>query len=372
MKIDLYRLFFPIGWLLGFWGALVWILYYFKLIPYPGALHPFIMMGGFILSFVFGFLGTAAPKFTNSFPSTKFERIIIYVLVTFLFISQFWVNELYFRFSSLSIFIFLIYFLTRRFQKRTANPPTPFIFVGVGVLTGTVGSIFLILYKLNLASYDFYNLGKLFFYQAYILSFVLGIGSRLIPSLLGFSPPANTPQASMSLRTYATLAIIFLGTYIVEVFVSPRTGIYIRDLIILFIAFSAWKIHKLPKRKAIQAYGLWLSCIFMVLGYLCASFFPTYYVHFMHLFYISGLSLMTIMIASRVTLSHGGHDMAIESKSKAMIAVIFLFILAALTRMSAGFLPSQYLSHLFYAATVWIVGMTVWGVIFLPKMFKVK
>jgi uncharacterized protein involved in response to NO len=147
-----------------------------------------------------------------------------------------------------------------------------------------------------------------------------------------------------------------------------------RHLLLFFweLIFSAWKIHKLPKRKAIQAYGLWLSCIFMVLGYLCASFFPTYYVHFMHLFYISGLSLMTIMIASRVTLSHGGHDMAIESKSKAMIAVIFLFILAALTRMSAGFLPSQYLSHLFYAATVWIVGMTVWGVIFLPKMFKVK
>ena len=357
---------------MGFWGALVWVLFYFNIIEYPGALHPEIMMGGFLLSFVLGFLGTAAPKFTNSFPATSTEIKISLLLVFFLFVSQFFPGELYFRFSCLSVFIFLIYFLQIRFRKRTANPPTPFILVGVGVIIGTLGSALLILSKLNLVSDGFYMLGRLFFFQGYILSFVLGIGSRLIPSLLGHAPPPNMAQKGMSVTTYLFLGLCFLFTYFAQIFINENLGLYLRVAIVIFIALASWKIYLLPKRKAIHAYGLWLSCVFMVIGYVSAAFFETYAIHFMHLFYISGLSLMTIMVASRVTLSHGSHDMMIEVSSKPLLIIISLFILAALTRLSAGFLPNIYFNHLFYAASVWLVGLVGWGYLFLPKMIKVK
>jgi uncharacterized protein involved in response to NO len=109
----------------------------------------------------------------------------------------------------------------------------------------------------------------------------------------------------------------------------------------------------------------------MVIGYIGATFSEVYYIHLMHLFYISGLSLLTLMIATRVTLSHGGHGTQLEIKSKSLKVIIGLFVLAALTRMSAGFIPVLYLSHLFYAASVWIIGMLVWAVVFLPKIFKI-
>ncbi|MBP9682197.1 MAG: NnrS family protein [Bacteriovorax sp.] len=371
MKIDLYRIFFPVGWLLGFWGALVWVLYFFDLIQYPGALHPEIMMGGFILSFVIGFLGTAAPKFTNSFPPTERDIQIAFVLGILLFVGQLFSNEIYFRLCSLGVFIFLIYFLMKRFQKRTANPPNPFLFVGVGVLTGTLGSIILILSRFDLVNEKIYLLGRLFFYQAYILSFVLGIGSRLIPSLLGHAPPPNMPQQSIGLKAYAVMATLFMCTYIIEVYFSHFVGVHLRNLLVLFIALVSWKIHLLPKRKAIQAYGLWLSCLFMVLGLVGSSFSEVYYIHFIHLFYIAGLSLLTLMIAARVILSHGGHDVRLEVKSKSLMVVMVLLILAALTRLSAGFMPELYHSHLLYAASVWILGMSVWGIVFLPKIFKI-
>lgn len=371
MNIDLYRLFFPIGWLLGVWGAVVWVLHYYGIIPYPGIIHPEIMMGGFLLSFVFGFLGTAAPKFTNSFPPTKNEMRMALVLACFLFISQFFTEELVFRFSSLSIFLFLIYFLVKRFQKRTSNPPAPFVFVGLGVLTGTIGSIILILARFGLVSEEQYMLGRLFFYQAYILSFVLGIGSRLIPSLLGHAPPPNLTQSGMSVKTYSMLGLLFIGTYLIEAFVSGMTGALLRDLVVLFIGIVSWKIHLLPKRKAIHAYGLWLSAIFMVIGYISASFSEIYRVHLMHLFYISGLSLMTIMVATRVTLSHGNHDMLPEVNARSLKVVIALFITASIMRLFAGLMPDLLLSHLFYAASLWLLGMIVWGVVFLPKIVKI-
>ncbi len=259
----------------------------------------------------------------------------------------------------------------KRFQKRTANPPNPFLFVGVGVLTGTLGSIILILSRFDLVNEKIYLLGRLFFYQAYILSFVLGIGSRLIPSLLGHAPPPNMPQQSIGLKAYAVMAVLFMCTYIIEVYFSHFVGAQLRNIVVLFIAFASWKIHLLPKRKAIQAYGLWLSCLFMVVGLVGATLFEVYYIHLIHLFYVSGLSLLTLMIASRVILSHGGHDGQLEVRSKSLIVVTGFLILAALTRLSAGFMPELYLSHLLYAASVWIFGILIWGIVFLPKIFKI-
>lgn len=371
-KIDLYRLFFPSGFVLGFWGAFVWILYSLKLIEYPGLLHPEIMMGGFLLSFVFGFLGTAVPKLTNSFSPTRSEMYVSSFLIIALFAAQVKANFFYFRMCSFVIFLFLAFFIVRRFMNRKANPPAAFLFVGVGIISGLLGSLILLLSNFYILPVNVFTLGRLFVVQGYILSFVLGIGSRLIPSLLGFTPPPDQVQKSLSVRIYFLLGCFFLLTYFVEAFFSAYFGMLLRDLIILFIAFVPWQIYKLPKRKAIHAYGLWISCWFILLGHIGASLFLGYKIHLMHVFYIGGLSLMTLLVATRVTLSHGGHDVRMELKSKTLFGLIVFFVLAALTRFSAGLFPSEYRSHLFYAAIVWILGLLWWGVIFIPKIIVVK
>lgn len=372
MKIDLYRIFFPAGFVLGFWGAFVWVLYSFNLINYPGALHPEIMMGGFLLSFVLGFLCTAVPKFTDSFPPTNKEVLLSVILIVALFVGQLKANALYFRVCSFTIFLYLTFFVVRRFLNRKANPPAPFLFVGIGLISGLFGSLILLLSSFDIISPSLFALGRLFIVQGYILSFVLGIGSRLIPSLMGFAPPPDQAQKSLGVKTYLILAIFFLLTYVFEAFISSYFGMLLRDLIIIFIAFVPWKIYKFPKRKAVHAYGLWISCWFLLIGHVGASLFIGYKIHFMHLFYIGGLSLLTLFVATRVTLSHGGHDTGLELKSKYLYGVIFLFVSAALTRFSAGLLPAHYQSHLLYAAIVWILGLLLWGIIFIPKAIIVK
>ena len=372
MSIDLYRIFFPAGFVLGFWGAFVWILYTLNIMSYPGLLHPEIMMGGFLLSFVLGFLCTAVPKFTNSFPCTKKELIISVFLVIVLFIAQLMANLQFFRMCSFAIFLFLSYFVVRRFLNRKANPPAPFLFVGIGIIGGLFGSLILFLSKFDFISLSFFTLGRLFIVQGYILSFVLGIGSRLIPSLLGFTPPPDQNQKELSIKAYLLLGSFFLTTYVVEAFFSASVGMILRDFLILFIALVPWKIFKLPKRKAVHAYGLWISCWFLVLGHIGASLFLDFKIHFMHLFYIGGLSLMTILVATRVILSHGGHNVGTEVKSKVLYAVIILFVAAALTRFSAGLLPSQYESHLLYGAIVWLLGLVSWGSFFIPKIILIN
>ena len=372
MRIDAYRIFFPAGLFLGFWGAFVWVLYSFHLINYPGILHPEIMMGGFLLSFVLGFLCTAVPKFTDSFPPTRTELIISVLLLCALFSAQVKASVFYFRMSSFCIFLYLAFFVVRRFLNRKANPPAPFLFVGIGIMTGLMGSLILLLSNLDFIPASVFTLGRLFIVQGYILSFVLGIGSRLIPSLLGFAPPPDQVQESLSVKSYLFLGSCFLFTYFFEAFVSSYFGMLLRDLIIIFIAFIPWKIYKKPKRKSIHSFGLWISCWFLLLGHVGASLFIGYKIHFMHLFYVGGLSLMTLLVATRVTLSHGGHGIGMELKSKTLFVLVILFILAALTRFSAGLLPAQYQSHLLYAALIWILGLVWWGIVFIPKIIIIK
>jgi uncharacterized protein involved in response to NO len=359
VKFDLYRFFFPLGWIFGFWGAFLWVLYSLNFIDYPGALHPEIMMGGFLLCFVSGFITTAGPKFTASYPPTMMDLRLSVIFTSLLFISLLSHDVLYFRLAVLLQFLFLSWFVGSRFIRRKANPPVVFLFIGFGLLSGIVGNLFLI-------TGHFMELGRLLFLQGYILSFVLGIGSRLIPALLG------ADATNFKLKTVLAIAIIFFSSFVVEVFVSFFLGSILRNLVILLIAFFGWKIHHLPKRKAFQSLGLWISCWSLVVGALGASLFLEYRIHLMHLVFISGLSMMTLMIATRVSLSHGQHDMSLEIKSRHLQATIFLFILAALTRLSAGFWPALYERHLTYAALVWIAGLILWGQSFLPKILYTR
>ncbi|RPJ70810.1 MAG: hypothetical protein EHM20_15160, partial [Alphaproteobacteria bacterium] len=213
MRIDLYRIFFPAGFVLGFWGAFVWVLYSANLMEYPGVLHPEIMMGGFLITFVLGFLCTAVPSFTDSFPPTRTELIVSIICVSALFVAQVNSSVLYFRACSFGIFVYLAYFVIRRFLNRRANPPAPFVFVGFGIASGLIGSLIMLLSPFDFISENLFTLGRLFIVQGYILSFVLGIGSKLIPSLLGFTTNINKIQKKLSAKAYLFIGACFMLTY---------------------------------------------------------------------------------------------------------------------------------------------------------------
>ena len=96
---------------------------------------------------------------------------------------------------------------------------------------------------------------------------------------------------------------------------------------------------------------------------------PQHFIHGAHILFIGSLSLMIFAIASRVTLAHGGHDLGLEQRSKALLVMMILLCLALVTRLLAPMSQSYFL-HLALASCFWIGSLVAWGSVFLPKIFS--
>lgn len=374
--IEPYRVLFPVGILHALIGSGAWILYALKMIPYPGALHTHHMIIGFLLTFITGFLLTAIPRFSETKSCSRLELFIASALtVASLFLSSHLIN--------IGIFIFLFYFLIRRITMRSEvvsiTPPPEFIFLPVGLILGLVGVSFLALSDQSMLSAPFISIGRLFLYHATVLFIILGIGSKLIPAILGFAPPpspASLREGSQNQTKLHNLvppltAFVLLIGFLLEAFNFTITGKVIRALCATFVGMRSWKLYLKPLNPAKMAFWLWCSAWSMLLGLWVYALFPTFGVHAAHLFFISGFGLMSLLISSRVMLSHGGHEMKFETTSRAYASISLLMIFSALTRFSAPWTPN-YEHHLGYAALCFIIALMIWIYFFLPKVLKNK
>lgn len=375
MKIDPYRIIFPVGIFLSFFGIGAWLPFGFKwLNAYPVNYHASIMIGGFLFLFALGFLMTAIPRFTGTETASFFELLGVSILNLALAFCCIFYFQSAFQFILFLQMIFLVVFGCRRFMKRAYNPPTSFLFLALGILAG----LFSVGVRCLETSFEIPSPLKLLahniLFQGMMLCFVLGVGSRLIPALLGWSqlPQVKGPNKQEK-RDYdfiilSVLVFLLAISFIVEVFVDLQLGRVLRALITTITIIKFWKVISPPKVKTWVSKWLWASSWSLIIGLWGYALFPAYGVHLLHIFFIGGLSLMTLMIATRVTLAHGDHNMDLEVSSDALKWTGILILVAMLTRVVAPFMPKTYLSHLAYASMTWLAAMITWCYVFIKKI----
>ena len=377
--MDPYRILFPIGVIAAVLGTCLWIAFGFGAIStYPGASHPDLMIGGFLSAFASGFLMTAIPRFTKSFFCRPFELGFITLLFVALISVSFLETRAYFHLISGFIFVFLIFFAARRFLSRGQSPPRFFVFVGLGLLMGVAGACSLFASDRGWITGEISLLGRLVYTQGAILSLTLGVGTHLLPALFGWAPlPTEIkPQGNRSrwliLFPVIALALALVVSFWLEAGTAATAGRILKSTLVTILALRYWKIWKRPKTKGTLTFWLWISAWSLVLGLWASALFPAYGIHGLHLAFIGGFGLMVFMVATRVTLAHGGYGNRLENKSKALAAAAIFIILAALTRVLAISMPSTYLHHLAYAAICWNVGVVTWAIVFIPKIIWIK
>jgi uncharacterized protein involved in response to NO len=328
-----------------------------KMAQYPGSSHSLVMIGGFLTCFAAGFLMTAIPRFTGAGPAKSAELlIVIFAQISIPFSMLFFGQGMVPALGPLVTLVTVVVFAIRRFAQRKNPPPPSFLFLGIGLASGLIGLALLVLGNWGLAPVTAQSLGRLLFFQCFMLSLVVGVGGRLIPALLG-----GGGLGAFSRRiSYQALAGAFVLSYLIEWSLHATGGKLLRAALVSLIAVVVWQIHKLPGVRSYLAYGIWVGGWLLITGLWGAALLPAYSIHFMHLLYIGGFGLMTLMIATRVVLAHGGYSLSLESRLPALPWIIGLTVFAAVTRLVAGLIPAAYETHLIYAAAVWIFGVAVW------------
>lgn len=337
--------------------------------PYPGATHSRMMMGGFIFAFVNGFLMTAIPKMTGTEKSSLRETFTAAAIVAATGLASAISGTLS---NSLMIigFCLLGIFAFKRIRGRQRPVPDFFVFVGSGLLAGFVGGI---LMSLSAFYPELQRIGQQLSYQIMVLSFVLGIGCRLVPVLSGLQPADLAPGSPESKRRrleFLCIAAILWLSVTFENAENLRYMLISRAVVSSLVAYRWWKLFEKPQTKSRLGYLIKTSGGLVLAGFWLAALQPALSLHWMHLTYIGGFGLMTFTVACRVSLAHGGFDLSFEWDSKSIVWLGLLMFGSAVTRVSAPIVPNGYLSHLEYAAILWLIGVVLWAYVFVRKMLK--
>jgi uncharacterized protein involved in response to NO len=377
IREEPYRLFFPLGMLASIWGVMMWPLLYGGWLKfYPGEAHTRIMIECFMGAFVAGFLGTAFPRMTGNRPWSWGEFGVILGLWCAMLASHSVGNVRAGDAAFAAMLVALIASLAVRWISGNRDTPPPgFVLVFVGLPGGALAAGFLALEPSpSLVPWQW---ARLILFQGFLLLPLMGIGPYLLPRFFGMSSShafddAPRPPAGWWRKMWAAASagLLVLGSFALEVHVQPMAGQVLRALVIV-----AWFALELPlfRRANLSTTpgnaARW-AIAGLAAGCLCAGLWPSARVGSLHLFFASGIGLVTLAVGTRVILGHAGRHDLLGGRILWLRWVTGLLILAATTRMSADFLPAIRVSHHLYAAWTWAIAGVVWLVALAPCLIR--
>ena len=375
---DPYQWFFPIGLIFGGLGTGIWIANWKPgLSWFPGPAHADLMMGGFFITIAVGFLMTAIPKFTGTNGASVWEKMAVASAAGLGLAFAYAQSRLPFHVAIFVMTLMLMIFALRRFRQASFRTPPPFAFLGFGIASAVVSSFIMLLQDMHPLPLPLLILGRQLYLYGVSLFLILGVGTQLLPFLMGMvntdAVEARTPFHIRKGLSPVGMVLLW-GILLMMTFVLDAAGLTImarlgRAAVVAWILIMRWRILHWPKAGTVLAIMIWSASWMMVLGLVVMAAFPTFAIHGAHIYFIGGISTMIFAVATRVSLAHGGHGLAMERRSKVLITILVLLGIALVTRVTAPWFPKVYNSHLAYAAIPWILAAVCWGVGVSPKIW---
>jgi len=361
-----FRIFFPLGALGGLLGVFLWLAPHVGLgPPFVGFYHGLLQIQGFVMPFAVGFLMTVLPRFLEAQQARGWEIALSAVLLVggglSLYLGAWQIAELGFMVLLLHLSVFAL----RRFAARGDNPPPAFILVGFALLCGLGGGLLLLF-----PPSGFVRLGQNLQQQGIVLALVMAVGSYLGPRLLygvkGF-PETEGPAFRKKCWMYGAAGVLLLGSFAVEAGWAPVWGRLLRALLVTVQLLAAVGIHRRPQTGRWHLYLLWLAFWSVPTGLWLAGSFPAYEIAMLHLTFAGGFALLTLMVASRVVTGHCDLQDLWMRNAWSLLLPGLLLILAAAARLAADLYPAAYLELLSGSSALWLLGILLWVVVFVPK-----
>lgn len=360
-----YRLFFPLGIFFLLLGTLIWLPMLWNPTEYPVLAHRHLMLNGFSACFIAGFLMTAVPKFSKTHSARPYELVLFFFATVMVLISAFLkIEHFAFLFSALQAIIILT-FMFMRILKRKENPPYSFLFIFIGLFMWIISAM--------VCSFHPVTSFKALHYEGSIAAIILGVGSRLIPGILGHVEIVQSQRGLYENQKPFLLVVpknfyAIITAFIFSYFLPESEGIFPRTLIVASIALVYWKLYLLPKDRTALTMSIWLACWLIVISFMLKAIWFNGFIHASHAFFFSGIVLLSLLISTRVLQSHGPKNKSLENL-KLLYLVTALVVIAAATRIAAFIMPAHYMRHLGYSSLVLTAAVLLWSIRYLPFIF---
>lgn len=370
-----FRIYFPIGMLVGLAGVALWPLFYTGNLPYyPGVAHTRLMIEGFAGLFIFGFLMTAGPRLLDVPAFSKISVCSILVLECLSSIAHLAnhsvAGDLFFS----AAIIWMLMRIRSKFGKRQDTPPPGFPLAALGLLCGVVGSLALATSMTIWPNATVYQLGKILLFQGFTFLPVVGVGAFFFPRILGSLnkhdfPTMQHPNASWKQRfTRSVLvAIAFFVSVILELTNHIQFAYGLR-----LVAFAAYMLSEIPfgsfkLKQSMHGLQLIFTLGTIVIGLAGATFFPGHRIAWLHAYFLTGLTSIIFLVSLRVVFGHSGRPDLIRRSVKISMWVTFVLVAAAAARIFADYSPGQQINLYLIAAGAWLFCGLLWMALVAPK-----
>lgn len=372
IREEPFRIFFPVGLLMGCAGVVLWPLFYVDWLGYyPAVAHTKLMILGFIGAFVVGFLGTAFPRLLGVIELSYAELIILggsWFLGCFSCLLN-WIQIADFCFIlSLSV---LLCSMVGRFFFREDTPPPGFVMVGASLISLWVSLFLNLLMSIGgLAIFprwftpfarDLQNI----VFPSFILS---GVAPYFFPKILGieskhdFDESRKIPLGWMKHAVLAGLTAIvgLIGIFLKSMGLEWAGWIFVAVMLI----YGLIEIPFIPSRPrwGCMSLGLGVGLVCFWLGLVLQMMFPQLRIGYFHLMMIAGIAHCMAIVSLRVIHGHAEVPEKTLGWVKWILWLSGLILLAALTRLFADVVLQIRVSHLIYAAVLWLVLSVIWFV----------
>lgn len=375
VRSEPFRLFFPVGVLLGWVGVGHWLLYGFGVVEtYSCFRHGLLQTQAFLMAFALGFLWTALPRRTAA-PVASAREVALALaalLVTggALACDAFVIAQL----GDLALFALLLAFAARRVLHGTARrrPPAAFVLLPLAALLGVSGAA-LILARLVLEAAPWtIALGALFVEQGVFLCLVMGIGALVLPLMSGTPPPpdlGSSPRETRVALAFLALGLTVAGSLVAEALGAVRSAPIVRGVAVAIGLGWGGGAFRLPGKPGFHRKLVWAAAWLAPLGLVASGLLPDYRVPALHVLFIGGFSLMAFGVATHVSLSHLGFADEAMGRPRPVVVLALGIALALLARVAADS-SHTYFEHLASAALCWIVGSAVWLAWLAPRLLR--
>ena len=358
-----FRLFFPLGMVLGFIGVSHWGWYYSGVIDtYSCNYHGLMLIQGFEAAFVVGFTMTAFPRFTETVTARAIEvwpSALTLMLSAWLLREQHWsLAEVAFILLYIQLFLFWL----RRYLKRQDDPPAAFSLVPIGIGLGVLGAV-LVIYPIA----GFVKLGHRLIEQGSMLCFLLAFGSHLGPRLIS-GPSAETTEPGVSGRFFVAIGLVLGLSFFVEAGVNEPAGRLLRAIALTVAGLKTWPIGTRPGLRRFSAWVMRMGFWSLILGQWLSGLFPDYEIVALHFTFLGGFATLTFVISIRVIAAHCGPETMWSGRARALKWIGILMVVTLVCRVISDFIDWYYFGMLHVAAGFWMLAVIIWFIVYVPKL----